>query len=108
MCSMTAQGSPLTRMRRAIRNHSLDLALSSAAEMSHVPLDDALELCLLLRSDRRYEAAARRWLARLAAEQQGIAVTDITAAAIALIALADPVAGPEPHTTTLRAIGRQR
>ncbi len=103
---MTAQGSPVTRMRRAIRTRSVEVALGAAAEMHHVGLEDALELCLLLRADRRYEAASRRWLARLADEAQGIAVTDIAAAAVALLALADPVAGPEPHTTTLRSIVR--
>ena len=43
-----------TRMRRAIRLGSVEVALLAAGELNHVGLDDALELCLLLCGDRRY------------------------------------------------------
>ena len=46
---VTTQGSPLTRMRRAIRLGSVEVALLAAGELNHVGLDDALGLCLLLR-----------------------------------------------------------
>lgn len=45
----------------------MNLALGAAAELETVSLADALGLCVLMAEacDSRYQAAARRWLARL-------------------------------------------
>ena len=67
---------PPTRMRRAIRLGSVEVALLAAGELNHVGLDDALGLCLLLRGDPRYEPAARRWLVRLLTEHRDVPLAD--------------------------------
>src|SRR6476660_9793579 len=66
MCSVTSQGSPYARFRRALETRNPTLALTRAAELPHVSLPDALALLLLLRDrDRsRYGRAAGRWVAR--------------------------------------------
>jgi hypothetical protein len=63
---VTSQGSSYARFRRALdRGNVLD-ALSSASELEHVGLAEALELCLLLREKEpaRYTRAALRWHGR--------------------------------------------
>src|SRR5579864_5612326 len=86
---VTSQGRPPTRMRRAIQNGLVEMALDNARELRHIGLDDALALCLLLRGDRRFDAAARRWLSRFAAEGS-VTLSEVAQAAEALHALADP------------------
>jgi hypothetical protein len=44
---VTAQGSAFMRFRRALDRGNLIEALSSAAELEHVALAEALELCSL-------------------------------------------------------------
>ncbi len=72
---MTAQGSAFTRLRRALDRGNLTEALSSASEMEHVGLIEALELCLLIaeKEPARYERAALRWHARYCAEAGHVA-----------------------------------
>ena len=60
----------------------------AARELKHVPLEDALGLCLLLRGDsRRYQRAAARWLARYYAEAEAVTLTDIREIADLLAAI---------------------
>jgi hypothetical protein len=109
MRSMTAQGSPLTRMRRAIKGGSVEVALLEAAELRHVGLDDALAICVFLRGDRRYDAAARRWLLRLLTDRSGrVSLAEITNAAVAFQALADPTADARSPLNVLRGCLRRR
>jgi hypothetical protein len=51
------------RFRRALDRGNVTEALSSASELEHVGLAEALELCLLLleREPHRYGRAALRW-----------------------------------------------
>ena len=51
------------RFRRALDRGNVTEALSSASELEHVGLAEALELCLLLRdkAPERYPRAALRW-----------------------------------------------
>jgi hypothetical protein len=67
---VTSQGSPYMRFRRALDHGNVTEALSSAAELEHVGLNEALELCLLLRdkAPERFSRAALRWHARLCRE----------------------------------------
>jgi hypothetical protein len=60
---VTAQGSPFARFRRALDRGNVTEALSSASELEHVGLTEALELCLLLveKSPERFGRAALRW-----------------------------------------------
>src|SRR5436190_663641 len=71
MCSsLTSQGSPYSRFCRAVKGGNPNLALEAAGELRAVSLTDALNLCRLLAraQDRRFEAAARRWLGRFGGE----------------------------------------
>jgi hypothetical protein len=58
------------RLRRALDRGNVTEALSSASELEHVGLAEALELCLLLRdkAPERYPRAALRWHGRLCRE----------------------------------------
>jgi hypothetical protein len=65
------------------------VALAAAAEMPHVGLVEALELCLLLcaAEPQRYERAALRWHGRFCAEVRGIELDEAQVILAALAAL---------------------
>jgi hypothetical protein len=65
---VTSQGSAFARFRRALDSGQPTKALAAAAELPRVSLSDALELCVILATagDRRFDAAARRWLSLFA------------------------------------------
>jgi hypothetical protein len=67
---VTVQGSPYTRLRRALDHANVTEALSAAGELQHVGLAEALELCLLLcdRDPARFTRAAVRWHGRYCRE----------------------------------------
>jgi hypothetical protein len=67
---VTSQGSAYHRFRRALDRGNVTEALSAAAELPHVSLTEALELCLLIRdkAPERYSRAALRWHGRLCRE----------------------------------------
>ena len=91
---MTSQGHAYAQFQRALKTGNAFLAVQAARELKHVPLEDALGLCLVLRGDsRRYQRAAARWLARYHAEAEGVTLTDLREVADLLAAL--PVHGPE-------------
>jgi len=85
---VTAQGTPLTRFRRAVEAQSVALAELAARESGRLPLPDALALVVLYArlGDRKFELAAVRWLARLADERRP-SLADVTLAAAALSAV---------------------
>jgi hypothetical protein len=96
VCStvVTSQGHAYAQFQRALRTGNAFLAMEAARELKHVPLEDALGLCLLVRADSgRYQRAAARWLARYYAEVQGVTLTDIRELAELLGAL--PVHGEQ-------------
>ncbi|HWG56434.1 MAG TPA: hypothetical protein VNT58_07925 [Gaiellaceae bacterium] len=65
---MTAQGTPLTRFRRAIEQRSVFLAELAAREAGTLSRDDALSLVLLYAADGspKFERAAVRLVGRVA------------------------------------------
>jgi hypothetical protein len=83
---VTSQGSPYNRLRRALDRGNLAEALSSASELKHVGLTEALELCLLLadKEPQRFGRAAVRWHGRFCREAQ----VDLEEAQAVLAALA--------------------
>src|SRR4051794_28098882 len=100
---MTAQGSPLTRLHRALASGNVLLTLATAAELPRVPLPEALAICLLLRDKEpvRFETAALRWHARLCRE----AKLSLAEASIALAGLSALGAGRfESGTHALLAV----
>ena len=86
---LTSEGNPYARFRRALQTGNEALVIAAALELPHIALDDALEICLVLRGGdpERYERAAVRWLGRFALEARGLSIADLRAAADALAAL---------------------
>jgi hypothetical protein len=86
---VTAQGSPYARFRRALDRGDVTEALSSASELEHVGLAEALELCLLLREREpaRFPRAALRWHGRYCREVD-VSLEEAQAVLAALILLA--------------------
>jgi hypothetical protein len=89
----------LGRFNAAVQRRDLEGAATAAREMSRsgpVSLHCALELLILFarERDRRFEAAARRWLVRLSQEQRGAeqphTLTELQIASVAVAGLADP------------------
>ena len=88
---VTSHGSPYTRLRRALDHGNLTEALSSASELEHVGLAEALELCLLLydRDPERFTRAAVRWHGRYCREVDA-GLEEAQAVLAALAALRSP------------------
>jgi hypothetical protein len=86
---VTAQGSPLTRFRRAIQHGSLILAIGAAKEHGWLDLSDALSLVELMAAqhDDLFERAALRWHARLEQEVPGLTLEESALALGALLTL---------------------
>jgi hypothetical protein len=97
---VTAQGSALTRFRRAVERQQVFQAELAAREMGHVPLAEALALVVLYAAagSPKAEPAAVRWLARLALERPRTTMGELQLAAAALAQLADR---PKAATRTL-------
>jgi len=88
----------LGRFNAAVGRRDLDAASKAAREMAQhgpVSLHCALELLVLLAraGDRRFEAAARRWLVRLGQERRTAeephTLTELQIASVAVAGLAD-------------------
>jgi hypothetical protein len=86
---VTAQGSALTRYRRALERRHIFGAEIAAKEMAYVSLRDALGLLALYAAEGspKYGKAATRWLGRLALESDDLSLDDAQLAAAALQAL---------------------
>lgn len=86
---VTAQGSALTRYRRALERRHIFGAEIAAKEMGCVSLRDALGLLALYAAEDspKYGKAATRWLGRLALESDDLSLEDLQLAGGALQAL---------------------
>jgi hypothetical protein len=92
---VTSQGHTYAQFQRALKTGNPVLALEAARELTHVTLEDALGLCLVLRQDRgRYQRAAARWLARYHAEVEAVTLTEIREVADLMAAVPVHGAGP--------------
>jgi hypothetical protein len=91
---VTAQGAPLTRLRRALAGGDLLAARTAAAEIPHVGLDEAVDLILLIahHDPAKLDAAAVRFLGRACLERSFITLTDaqLLLACLAQLERADP------------------
>jgi hypothetical protein len=95
---VTSQGHAYAQFQRALKTGNAFLGLEAARALQHVPLEDALSLCLVLRGDaERYQCAAAKWLGRYHAEAEGVTLTEIRELADLLAAL--PTHGPGPAAT---------
>lgn len=97
---MTAQGSALTRYRRALERRHVFGAEVAAKEMAFLSLRDALGLLALYATEQspKYDRAAARWLGRLALGTDDLLLSDLQLAAAALLAL------PRRPDSALRAL----
>ena len=86
---VTAQGSALTRYRRALERRHIFGAEVAAKEMAYLSLRDALGLFALYAGEDppKYGKAATRWLGRLALESDDLSLDDVQRAGAALQAL---------------------
>ena len=100
---MTAQGSSLTRFRRALERDNLLLAEMAVRELPHVTLPDALALVALYASQGspKFDRAAVRWLARYALERDGVTLGELQLAAAALVQLRERPETARPVLTVL-------
>jgi hypothetical protein len=91
---MTSDGHVYGRFKRALTNGHLLQATAEARDIPHVPLADALALCLLMEhhDDDRYERAAARWVGRFALECRRAELHDVRRALDAFDAMPDPAA----------------
>ena len=95
---MVTHSEALGRFNAAVGRRDVEGAAKAAREMSQsgpVSLHCALELLILFARarDRRFEAAARRWLVRLGQEQRGAeqphTMTELQIASVTVPGLAD-------------------
>jgi hypothetical protein len=89
---LTASGHPRSEFRRAIERGNLSVAETTAREMGHVSLLEALQLTALLalRDRGRGSRFAVRWLERLVDERPAVTIDEVALAASALAALGGP------------------
>jgi hypothetical protein len=68
--TMTSDGSPHARFRRALLTKNLTLIDAAARELRHVALDDALRMLIVMadRGDARFDRAGARFAARAISE----------------------------------------
>jgi hypothetical protein len=83
---VTSQGSPHGRFQRAVARRNVLLAEAAARELGRLSLVDSLSLVVLYAATEspKFEAAAVRWLARLALEGRDVRISDLQLAAAAL------------------------
>jgi hypothetical protein len=81
---VSVKGHPHARFRRALRTGNPAIAEAAARDLGRLTLADALDLCLLYRSQpERYERAAARWIARLIDERPGVRLSELEMVAAA-------------------------
>jgi hypothetical protein len=101
---MTSDGSPIRRLRAALRAGDLLRVRGVAAELPYISLPDALLILELIETEdeRGFEPAAVRWAGRLALEAPGLTLAQLHLAIEALDGL------PEDEAkATLRALARR-
>jgi len=111
MCSMTSQGSALTRFERAVRTGNPNIVIAAAHELPRpVLLRDALRVLLVLAvaDTARYQPAAARFGARLVAERKlSVSEAQLAFAALQTLPRADPIAGGEALSVLLEQHGER-
>src|SRR5207247_1900177 len=90
--SLTSQGHPRTVFRRALERGNLLLAETTAREIGHVGLGEALELTALIaqHDPRRSGRAAARWLRRFLEAEAATTIDEVSLVVGCLGALGGP------------------
>jgi HEAT repeat protein len=101
-----AQGSPLTKLRRAIAGGDLLVARTAASDLSHVDLDEAARLLVLIASAEpaKLDAAAVRFLGRVCLERSFITL----AGARWLVAFMEQLERSDPDSRASFAMALRR
>jgi hypothetical protein len=101
---MTSDGSPITRLKHALRSGDLVRVRAVAVELPYITLPDALAILELIEAqdEARFESAAVRWVGRLALEAPGLTLAQLHLAIEALDGLPD-----DDAKATLRAFARR-
>jgi hypothetical protein len=101
---VTSDGSPIRRLRAALRAGDLLRVRGVAAELPYISLPDALLILELIETqdERGFEPAAVRWAGRLALEAPGLTLAQLHIAIEALDGLPDDEA-----KATLGALARR-
>lgn len=88
-------GSPYSRFKRALKTGNLMIIRAAAAELPVIKLEDALQVCVLLRDrePERYERAAVRWLGRYCVERPDVTLDDVEHARAAFALMRTDPAG---------------
>jgi len=86
---VTSQGSPAAIFRRALDRGNYLVAVTTAREVGHLSLEEALELLVLIakHDPPLFRRAAVRWLERLIQERDGLEIGDVALAVGSLTAL---------------------
>jgi hypothetical protein len=91
--SVTSDGHPYARFRRALGGTSVTMIRAAAADLGHVSLEDGLAICLafLDLEPATFPRAASRWAARFTLERK-LTTVESQLALAALAALDGPAA----------------
>jgi hypothetical protein len=105
---MTAQGHARSTFRRGIERGNLLVEETTAREIGHISLGEALSLTLLIarRAPDRPERFSSRWLQLDLAECADVTTRDFAFVTASLAALADPLTH-EPAAGALVALARR-
>ncbi len=100
---MSIKRGSYARFRRALDSGNPTLVRAAAVELPSVNLEDALQVCLLLREadPSRYERAVIRWLGRLCLERPRLTLEELRRALSAWERLPQD---PDEAVTELRQI----
>lgn len=102
-------GSAYGEFRRALAAGDPMLVLAAAQGLGELALDDALEVVLVLRTDRRYRRAAAKWIARATIHEHALRTTDQLQLIQGFELLAvQPTEGMRVLERTLRDLGLTR
>jgi hypothetical protein len=103
---VTAHGSPLTRLRRALAGGDLPAARTAASDLPHVALEEAAALLVLIAGEdpEKLDAAAVRFLGRACLERSFITLAD---AHLLVACLAQLERGDEESRATFAAALRR-
>jgi hypothetical protein len=102
---VTDAGTAYTQFQHALRTGNLMIIRAAAADLPSVRLDDALQVCVLLRDrePERYERAAVRWIGRYCVERPDATLDDVEHSCAAIRhgrwGCCRRFAGREPRTT---------
>jgi len=109
MRSVGVSGSAYGEFRRALATGDPMLVMAAAQQVGQMRLDDALDVVLVLTTDRRYRRAAAKWIARATIQEPSVQTTDQLQLIQGFELMAvQPAEGARVLEMTLRRLGLTR